>query len=109
MRGARSRTAGAYAHQDLSNQRKEVARQLKLKKERNKRLLTRATKDLSVPELVKSVGLKVVAQAKAKAKAKAKAATKVKAAADDAADAADAAVEGAGAADAAEEMGVPER
>ena len=88
MRGARA--AGACPHQDLSNQRKEVARQLKLKKEKNKRLMTRAAKDLSVPELVKSVGLKVVAQARAEAKAKAmaKAKTRAKTAAGAAADAA---------------------
>ena len=107
MRGARSHIAGAHPHQDLSNKRKEVARQLTLKKEKNKRLMTRAAKDLSVPELVKSVGLKVVAQAKAKAKAKAKAAAKAaaEAAVVVAADAADAADGAAG--DAADDAAEP--
>ena len=67
-----------------------------MKKEKNKRLMTRAAKDLSVPELMQSVGLKVVAAEKAKAKAKAKGKAKAKAAA------ADATADLGGAADAAD-------
>jgi hypothetical protein len=62
--------------EDLSTRRKEVARRLKLKKEKNKRLMHKAAKDLSMPELMQSLGLKAVSAAKAAAKAKAKAKAK---------------------------------
>jgi hypothetical protein len=89
---------------DLAAQRKAVAKELKLKKAKNTRLMNKAAKDLSLPDLLKSAGMKAVAEerkAAAKAKGKGKGKAKGKANGNNGAAVAVDAAAGAAAADAA--------
>ena len=63
----------------LHQQNKRLAREIKTKKQRDQRLLTKAVKNLTEAQLIQAAALKSAATTKAKAKAVAKAKAKAKA------------------------------
>ena len=63
----------------LLQQKKTLAREIKVKKQRDQRLLSKAVKNLSETQLIQAAALKAAATTKAKAKTATKAAAKAKA------------------------------